>query len=296
MSGGGSRHTTTTQSSEPWEGQKWWLQHVYNTAGGLPLQQVYPGQLTADMNPEMQQGWMAQAALGRNNPLTNVGSAHAVHTLQNKYMGGEGVDKLRSIASGAMGAGSQQFQDALQAAWNRARPNVQSTFAGAGRFGGGLARAAEAREFGDIFSGMLNQDLNRQLQAAQGIQGAYQDERMNQMRALGLAPNVQGMGYTDAQQLLASGYGQNQFHQDAINREVARWNQLQLSPYNHLAAMSSAIQGGFPGGTQTINEPYYGPSRGQTIGTLAGIGLGAMVPGVGPFLGGSAGGILGGLF
>lgn len=316
MSGGGQ--TTQVQSSEPWPGQIPWLHHVYNTAGALPQQQVYPGHLTAGVNPEMAQGWSAQANLARNPLATQAATGEAQRTLGGTYLynnpgadplyevwSGQGqyqtgYNNLANIASGAMGAGSQQFQDALQSAWNRARPNVQSTFAGAGRFGGGLARAAEAREFGDIFSGMLNQDLNRRLaassqmggyeqsilnrrlEAAKGIQDAYQDERMNQMRALGLAPGVQGMGYTDAQQLLAAGYGQNQYQQDAINREMARWQQAQQAPYQRLAAVSGAIHGtGSPGSTVSVTGPSERGMRPAQIGLGALTGLGGLLTGFG---------------
>ena len=87
-------------------------------------------------------------------------------------------DVLQSIASGEnFNQGS--FDNAFQAALNRALPGITSNFGvqgGVGAGTGGLAQIGKTQAAADAFAGLFNQDQNRRLQAANILQqGELQD-------------------------------------------------------------------------------------------------------------------------
>ena len=88
------------------------------------------------------------------------------HTVsQRAAPGAQGL--LTDIVGGNQLMGSPGMDAAMQAAWNKINPMVDSQFASSGRYNSGLAQQAKAEGLGNAFAGLYNQNLDRQLQAAQ---------------------------------------------------------------------------------------------------------------------------------
>ena len=127
----------------------------------------------------------------------------------------------------------------------------------------------------------------------------YQNERLNQQRALGLAPQTAAADYQNIGAVADVGAQQQAQAQAQLNDQVNRFNFQQQLPYNRLGLYNQMVQGNY-GGSSTLSQPYFGPpSQGigsQVLGGLGGAAGGAalgsmLMPGVGT----AAGGILGGL-
>lgn len=296
MSSGGGGNTTTVQKSDPWSVQQPYLHTMYNQAIALPQQQYYPGQTVARLNDVNINGLTQQYGYAQNNWNTGAAEDQLAKSLGGQYLGG-GTEYLKPFASGEYTYGGEGFNAALEAARNKILPQINSRFEQSGRFGSGLSRQAEASAVGDAFAGLYNQGLDRQLAASGALADQYQAERMNQMRALGLAPSVANMRAQDYATMTAVGDRHQAEQQKQMDAAKAAWMFQQQAPYDRLTTASGIIQGGFPGSTQTTTAPYSGPSTAQSLLSLGGMGLGAALGGpFGAVLGGSAGGILGGLF
>ena len=179
--------------------------------------------------------------------------------------------------SGKYLAGGQGFDQALEAAQNRIIPSVTSAFNASGRMGGNAGQSELARQIGDSFSGL------------------YDNERQRQMGALGMAPNMQNLAFDPANRMLMTGAMREA---KALERaqDPMRRAQQQVSLLNQIAPHYASRSG-------TEEKPYFigGGGVGEALGaglSLAGmLGLGSGAGGLASGaagLAGSAGSLLGG--
>lgn len=266
----GGGETQTVQKSDPWEGVQTFLN------GGLGIfpeaqklytnndPQYFQGSTIADLSPETLQSQQmtgdiaSQGSVGNNN-------------LQNMYADTMGGGYL---------AGGQGFDRAFQAASNKILPQVDSSFARAGRFGGGLSQTAQTQALGDAFAGL------------------YNDERSRQTQMAALSPQIDQMRYADANVLNSLGMQKEDYQQDLINAALAKHEFEQNLPYEKLNRYAQIIQPGLGvGGTNTTTMPAARSNR--AAGAVGGAASGAMMgsyvmPGWGTAIGGVLGGLLGG--
>ena len=256
MSKGGGGAQTEEQKTVPWEIQAPWLQSMYRQAGALPQQQAYPFPGVVPFSPATAQAQIAQTQRAMaGSPLTRMGQQEIGRTAAGDYLyGGPGFDR------------------ALQAAHRTIAPMVRGQFEGAGRYGGGLQQATELSMLGDVFAQQYGQERGRQQQAALAAPGMAQQD------------------YFDIGQLSRVGAQQEAKAAQALADAQSRWLFQQQAPYQRLGAMSNIIQGGYPGGTQTVQMPNQkmSPLAGAAGGALAGAPFG--VPGM---VIGGVGGLLG---
>jgi len=257
---------TVTQKSGPWSAQKPYLKEVFKEAQQQyrgPKPTFYPGQTYADFTPQM------ESALGgiEQRAQTGTPSLKAAEDLATKTLSGDFL------------YGGEGFNKALQAAERRVLPQIESRFAGSGRFGSGLSRQAEAQALGDAFAGQ------------------YGQERALQQQMAGMAPQLAQAGYSDLNQLAKVGALRQQQDQRGIDEAMARHQFQQNAPKQQLRDYLQMIQGNYGGEqTQTTTGFKGNPAAGILGGALGGAQIGA---GFGPYgaAGGAAlGGLLGGIF
>jgi len=85
----------------------------------------------------------------------------------------QAIQTLMDTASGNYLFGGEAFDKAVEAAFNKGRPIVQSAFAGAGGGGidSGLAREAVTRAFTEPFAALYGAERGNQLNAAANLPG-----------------------------------------------------------------------------------------------------------------------------
>ena len=213
--------TTTTSKSEsaPWEPAQGLLKDVIGSAGDMYASggmQVdpYTGQRVAALDPNTIAGMQN---LARPSQATGM----AMGAFGDALSGGQGnpaFDQMRAttIADTKAALGSTLAGGGL------------NTGLGAGMFGRGMADAIGGLDY-----------------------GAYENMQNRRMQALGMAPQMQQMGITDAMgQLQAGGIQQGQ-SQDVINAQMQQYYEGQGSEYDSLAkyANLSAMMGGMGGKT-----------------------------------------------
>lgn len=123
-------------------------------------------------------------------------------------------------------------------------------------------------------SGALNQNIQNQMAASQGLQQYDLNRQQQQLAAAGMSPALRQAQYTDANQLLGVGQRfEDQARmqtQDALNR----WNFSQQAPWDALGRYSGLVSGmGNLGGTMTSTQP--GQSTNPVLGALGGAATGA---------------------
>lgn len=258
--GGGQQQQNVTTFTSPWGPQQPYLQNIYGQAQQLYNQggpQVYPNSTVSPFSPFQTQGIQAQANLAQNPQTTQAATDYYNNVLNGNYL-----------------FGGQGFNAALNAANAQIQPMVGSLFEGHGRYGSGAQGSETANQLGNIFAGL------------------YQGERANQQQALGFAPQVQAMGYQNANQLFNAGAAQQSQAQNELSDIVNRYNLQQQRPYTNLSNYAQTIYGSpsFPSQTQ----PYFrNTSAGALGGALSGAQLGSMFGPWGTAIGAIGGGLLG---
>jgi hypothetical protein len=152
-SGGGSR--TTTQSTEPWEGQQPFLKQGFAAAqkefnSGRP--EFFPDSTVVPYSGETEAGLNLQTnqALDPNSTI-NLANQEVGNTLQGENLSPD----------------SQLYNSLLNGITRSVRPNVDSAFASAGRFGSPLHAEATARGVTQGFMPFLENERGRQFAATE---------------------------------------------------------------------------------------------------------------------------------
>lgn len=203
-------------------------QSLYKAGGPA----VYPGSTVTGLSPETMQGWGGTAARATNgSPLTTAAQGWA-----------------RGMLDGSSGTYGQLGNSV----WSQVRPNVDSAFSGAGRYGSDSHAEALSRGF------------------TEGIAPAFAQA---QQGAAALANPLANQDYTDLAQLQSVGTARDQYGQALVNDATNRFNQQQQRPYANLDWYNQQLYGN-PYGKQTSTSPTYQPGVGQQIagGVLGGLG------------------------
>jgi len=99
---------------------------------------------------------------------------------------GAGAELMKTLSGGYM-PGSEAFGANLKSMYNQILPEVNSTFGGAGRFGGGLHKIGLENRMADAGQQLYNQERNRM------------------MGAVGMAPEIANQDYTDINAVMQAG-------------------------------------------------------------------------------------------
>ncbi len=209
----------------------------------LQTPQFFPGSTIAGFSPQTEQALnLTQQRATNGSALQNAGNQALTDTASGKYLfGGDG------------------FNAAYQAAANKIIPQVQSSFAGAGRLHSGLAEQAQTSALADAFAGL------------------YGQERNNQMQAAALAPSYAQADYNDINRLADVGAQRDNLAQQRINEDIARFDFNQNAPLQRLQQYLPLLYGA-PGQNITINGSQTSPLyQNRTAGALGGGLIGGQV-------------------
>lgn len=128
---------------------------------------------------------------------------------------------------------------------------------------------------GGLNTGLGMQSFGRGMaDAVGGLEyGAWNDAQNRKMQALGMAPQMQGLGTTDANNQLRAGGIRGAHNQANIDADMARYYEDQTADQNALSqyANLSAMMGGM-GGTErsTRTDPWSMEDTGSFLGSIAG--------------------------
>ncbi len=255
-----SGNTTVTQNSAPWSGQQPYLSTLFQGAQSLYNQggpQYFPGQTYAPETSQQSQAIDLQT--GR--------------ALSGSPLMGAADQTYQNTINGSMLNANPYLDQTFNQAFGQLQSGVGGQFEGAGRFGSGAQAGALAQGGASL--------------ANQIYGGNYQSERARQLNAAATAPSLANQDYVDIGQLASAGGQQQQFGQNTINDQLARYNYNQQLPYNNIANFGKLIQGNY-GQSQTTTQPFYNnsPGIGSILGTLGGGALGG-------YFGGPAGASVG---
>lgn len=233
--------TTTTNTNTPWAGQQPYLQQGYASAANLmssdPMQ-YYPGQTVAQPTAPQTTAinLQTQRALD-GSPVTNASQQY-----------------LTTLESGSLlDAGNPEFNNMVGQIAQAVEPQVDSSFAGAGRTGSGAQANAFESALTNAASNLGYQNYNSTLQ--------------NMTAALPQAIPLANQDYTDISQLNQAGTQEQSNNQANINEDIARFTGNQQLPWEELANYTGAIGGAVPGGGTTAT-PYYTNTAGNVLGAV----------------------------
>lgn len=271
---GGSPTQTTIQKSDPWSGQQPYLTKGFQAAESRMLNttpKYFPGSTVVPYSPEtvMAMNLTKNRALN-GSPITAASTDELTKTLRGDYLYG----------------GSPGFTAAVQSAFDKAVPGIDSQFELAGRHNSGLNQTAIAKAFGDAYADQ------------------YGAERTNQMRAMMFAPQVAESEYNDYSKLASVGAQNEALQQEKLADQVARHDFSQTVAQRQLQEYMNLINGNYGSQTTTTGPAMQQPTyyRNQGAGFLGGAMQGAqlgnmLLPGLGGSIGGGLlGGLLGGFF
>ena len=278
--------TTTRTVAEPWKGVQPYMTQAFKDATSQYVKGApgyYPNNTVAPLSGYTQSAidWQADRAKA-GSPLTAAAQGQLTKTMGGDYLEAGNPYFSRAV-EGAVRPMLQQYNEVLA-------PQVDSAFAGAGRYGSDAHATATARGQ----EGLLNQigDVSSQMALEN-----YNNERMNQIRGMLFAPELAQQDYVDIAQLGAAGQGLDAYNQQLINANIDRYN------YNQNAAMDwignyLGLLGQAPWGqTVTAQQPAPNAFTSALGGGLAGAGIGGAIGGpLGAGIGALGGGGLGWLF
>lgn len=238
-------------------------------AGFDPLQTA--GQNSA-VNAAGAQGTVAAGAAGaENNLLTNIWDPSQNPNLK-----------------GAIDSAVRPIQENLT---QSTLPAIRGEAVSTGNFGSSRQGIAE---------GLASQGASRQIgdTSAKVAEDLYGTNIDAQLKALGLAPTVQGAQVAPATTLSGVGDVKQNMAQQLLGQDVSNFNYDQLAPFLQSQELISLL-GTIPGGSTvtTGNAPTTNPAMSALGGAAAGASLGsALLPGVGTGIGAGAGALLPFLF
>lgn len=259
MSGGGQ--TTSTTKTDPWAGQQPYLTYGFQQAqdqfkSGTPS--YYPSSTVAPQSGNTQSAYNMVSNQVNNNPLQGASSNQVQNTLNGNYLNGN------PYMDAQFQAGTRQIGNT----YNDLVGGQTSNFSGAGRYGSGMQGFMQNRA-----NQTLGDNLNNLYANTYGQN--YQNERANQVNAVGQAAGVQNQGLTNANALGSVGSAQDQYAQNLTDANVNKWNFDQQLPQNKLTNYMNMVQGNFGGTSATTT-----PTNSNPWSTI--MGLGAM--GAGAFM------------
>lgn len=287
--GGGSSaptNQTVTQKAEPPEWVKPYSLDYLKRASPLSKQPYnpYPYSRVSSLTPEHYAGMqnvVDQATYG--DAGVNLARENYGQTMRGDFLNPDTNPYLRSTYDRAA-------QDVTDQYTYGTAPVQQSQAARAGALGGSAdAQVAQMDRWG------LGNNLGNLATDIYG--GNYAMERGNQMQGMGMASQMNEIGYRDAQALMGVGDINRDYSQAQINQDYEDYLAAQMWPYQQLDVLGNALgvaSGG--GGTTVTTQPsFYQPNR--TAGMLGGgmLGYGLAQNTQYPWLGAGAGALAGGM-
>ncbi len=289
MSGGGG--SSQTQTTEPWEGQKFPLELGMQEAVDLYANfrpEFYEGPATAAFTqPQLASQQYLQDYAQSVQPLIGQGQEMA------GFLAGGGAMDIANnpYVTGVGDVMTSQISDRLM---SDVLPSIRSQYRPGQAFGGSrenlaVGRAVEGatQQMGDaltqLYGGAYGQGLQATGQAQQNL------------------PMMAQLGAYPAQLLEDVGAQQRAYDQALINQQMAHHQFDMEQPYDRLNRLMGVAGGGTYGGQSTIpgSGSSTNPFAAALGGAATGAGIGSVVPIIGPGLGagiGAGAGLLGSIF
>ena len=238
-----SKTTTTKQEAAPWQPAQGALRDVIGQgqqmyeSGGFQVD-PYQGQRVADFSPDTVAAMQGMTGGSAVTPMA-MGA-------YSDFLGG--------------GQGNPAFDQMRASAIKDTKAALGSTLAGGG-LNTGLGAEMFGRGLGEAIGGL--------------DYGAYENMQNRKMQALGMSPQMQGLGQQDLRNQLQAGGMQDIRAQNVIGADMAKYYEGQNAPIDALSRYGnlSAMMGGMGGtSTGTTKEPW----SLEDIGNLAS-GVGSTV-------------------
>jgi hypothetical protein len=315
MNPGGSQpqSVVTTQNKDPWSGAQPYLsqalgqaQNLYTTGTGY---KPYMGETQAALDPSL------ASALGQTDVMAHQDMAQgggfgtgAAGNLALNMINNQGLNPGLQTAAGQFGdiykeASGQQnpvLQSLIDAQNRRIADKVNSSMAGAGRYGSGAHTDVLARAMSESALPILAQDYAQRqglrMQSTGGLADLYGQGLQRAGQFSQFLPTIDQMRYAPNQRAMDVGnYYQNRA-QGNLAGQISQYNAQQAYPWEQLARYNAIVQGaGGLGGSQISSIPVQQPSTMQRLfgGAAAGAGIGSAFGPAGTAVGGLGGGLLG---
>ena len=250
-------HTTETVTSEPPDYVKRYIKRGLHRADKLMLQDrrhFYPGQTYVDPSPETLAALDMQTDRAlHGSPLDAAGQGQALATARGDYFD----------------AGNPYADELAESVTSRVLPQIDSQFAGAGRYGSAAHTEAAARGLGDAL--------------APNLFGFASQERGRMLDAAKMSPFLAQTDYQDIGQLAQAGQAREAIDNRALQDDIARFEFEQNEPYSRILPFTElAYRGAGTGGTQMTSATNpaaysYGPGPLDYLG--AGVNtIGSFLP------------------
>ena len=251
------------QKSEPWDGQKPFLQQSFQQAEALRSTggpSYYPNQTWIDFSNQSQDALASMENRARaGSELQNIGRSGMEATARGDFLRPESNEFLAGTYKAMTRPMIEQFRDATM-------PSIDAGFSRAGRFGSGLY-ADQVQKAQDALGRNLSEAGTR-------LYGDnYQQERGRQITAQQMAPEYAAADYQDAARLGQVGAAREGKASEELQADIDRFNFNEQRPWSTLANYKALIDGSY-GQTDTRSQPIYrSPSSGSIFGdVVSGVG------------------------
>jgi hypothetical protein len=198
------------------------------------------------------------------NQLGNIGIAERGQQLQGlNSLGQFSQNEIAQMMQGAGMAGNLSQNERAQ--------QIQALIGG-----GQLDATNRQQRLGALNTLTGNQLQGQSLknQALGEMSTAHGRERAMQMQAASMAPGLAQADYYDIDRMLGVGQMQDQYNQQLINADMARWDFNQNANNNQLAFLNSIMTGASPyRSTNSTGTQPYNPMNGIMGGAMMGQGL-----------------------
>ncbi|WP_273754497.1 MULTISPECIES: tail fiber domain-containing protein [unclassified Bartonella] len=256
----------TTQTNEPPAWAKGIFEHAaqdamtfYNQGSG---KSVYDGQRVAGLSDQTK------------NAIN--GLSNNTHNYDNNYLNGLATGQnstsqnLKNMASGQQIGNNPYFDEALQNTLNKATNSINSSLAGAGRYGSGAHTGVLANELGGIATQALSQQYNQDVNNMMNANGLIDQANQNQLAGANNFFQGQGQANLNA---LTGGSVLDANHQRQLDEERQKWeqqNNLDWDQLSKLLAAGGAVAGnyGTRTGQMTTLTPQPKPNPWEIVGNV----------------------------
>lgn len=270
--GGGGGSTTTVQKADPWSGQQPYLSDVFSESqnfynAGALAPNYYEGNTVADQSQWTQQANQMQAdrALGGSASIDNAQTSIDNIVSGGALAGNTGLNALNSMTTAVNPYSSALLGDAV----GQATAQIDSGFAGAGRYGSGAHENARADAIGDLTSQFYANAYDQQMNAANAAGSLYNQGVDQQITGAGVSQDLANQAYKDAEALSQAGANMDAFNQANIDAAIDRYNYTAQQPLTALSNYNQLIQGTYGGTTTNTGKQNYSPNA---LGTAVGVG------------------------
>ncbi|EJF95603.1 hypothetical protein [Bartonella elizabethae] len=237
---GSETPSTTQQKQVQTSAPPAWMEKVFKR-GGADAYQMYNTGIGGNVY-----GGPRVAPLSDQTRYAIGGLGSIPHHYQNRslmntiYNPTSAANNLGRMASGGMVGQNPSFNAALQNSLDRVRDTINSSFAGAGRYGSGAHTGVLANELGALSTSatanQYNQDVQNMMQANAMVDQANQNQ-------LGASNNfLQGYGNAYSNAMQGGGVLDN-YNQRVVDANRERWLEQDNSGWNRLNMLMNAGHG-----------------------------------------------------